>query len=275
MIFSKCKSAGAAIVGAGLLLSAAPATSATMDIKNFFAELKPLNASGVSGRADFTVDRMENTLTARINVSGLTPNRVHPQHLHGRFESSGCEISAPASSPVAGECLKGPVTRDSTIPTLEENDIDEDGFLETVEGLPAYGPIILNLANPDAGRDNLTFPMADADGTLDFFETYDLGTTDLLFDPLNQIEHEPDALISFLTDRVYVIHGVGVDVTDPTVVDTMFEINSLTDGPEYFPLLPAAADTVTPVPLPAAGLLLAGALGGLGALSARRARRKG
>jgi len=225
--------------------------------------------------ADFTINQMENTLTARINVSGLTPNKVHPQHLHGRFESSSCEISAPASSPVAGECLKGPVTRDSSIPTLEENDIDGDGFLETVEGLPAYGPIILNLADPDAGLGNLTFPTADSDGNLDFFETYDLGTTDLLFDPLNQTEHTPDALISFLTDRVYVIHGVEVDVTDSGVVGSLFEINSWTNGPEYFPLLPAAAGTVSPVPLPAAGLLLIAALGGLGGLGARRARRKG
>ncbi len=270
MFLSKIKFAGAAILGTGLLLSAAPAMSATVDIEKFFAELQPLNDSGVSGRANFTVDRVENTLTAQINVSGLTPNTVHPQHLHGRFEQSTCQTFAPPSSPVAGACLEGTMTRDSTIPTLDDNDIDNDGFLETVEGLPAYGPIILNLADAGAGLADLTFPMSDAEGNLDFFEIYDLSTTDLLFDPLNMITHQPDDLISLLTDRVYVIHGLEVDVSDPAVIGSLFEINSLTNGPEYFPLLPVAAGTVSPVPLPAAGVLLVVALGGLGAMRARR-----
>ena len=264
-----------AALGAGLALSAMPALSAPMDVSRFFAPLTTLNDSGITGRADFILDRSANTLTTKVNVSGLAPNTLHPQHLHGRFKQRGCTINAPSSSPVAGECLDGTRTRNSIIPTVARNDIDGDGFLETVEGLPAYGPIILNLADASAGRSALpgSFPMSDDMGNLMFTETYDLSTTDLLFDPLNGIEHEVSDLFS-LDKRVYVIHGVTVTNNNPAVPNDMFEIQGPTDGAEYITLLPGAAGQVQPVPLPAAGWMLLSALGGLGLLGRSTARRR-
>ncbi len=250
---------------------------ASAETMNFTAFLQELNNTGVSGSADFSLDTLANTLTANVNVSGLTPNTLHPQHIHGSFQQAGCVNFAPPSSPIAGLCLNGDTAAESNIPTLAANDIDGDGFLETVEGAPAYGPILLNLADASEPRSGLpgSFPMSDAAGNLMFTETYDLNMTDLLFDSLNGIEHEASDLFP-LTDRVYVIHGVTVDNDNPAVLNDMFEVQGQTDGFEYVVLLPAAAGEITmapsAIPLPAAGWMLAATLGGLGGL--RRMRRR-
>ena len=256
------------------LAAAAPATSSPLDATRFFTQLTPLNDSGVSGRVEFAVDRAANTLTANVRASGLTPNTLHPQHIHGRFVEGNCEIDAASASPIAGLCLRGPETRDSVVPSLAGNDIDGDGFLETVEGAPSYGPILLNLADASQPRSALpgSFPTSDAAGDVVFTETYDLSTTDLLFDPANGIEHDSADLFP-LSDRVYVIHGVTVNADDAGVPNDRFEVQGPTDGPEFIAMLPAAAGEIAPVPVPAAGVLLMGALGGLGLMRSRRASR--
>lgn len=118
--------------------------------------------------------------------------------------------------------------------------------------------------------------MSDAEGNLLLSETYDLDMTDLLFDPLNGIEHELSDLFP-LTNRVFVIHGVTVNNDNPAVANDMFEVQGPTDGFEYVTLLPGAAGEITmdmpaPIPLPAAGWMLLAAFGGLGGLSRMRRR---
>ena len=255
------------------------ASAATM---NYAGDLIALNSSGISGTVNFTLDTSANTLTANVMARGLTPNTLHPQHIHGRFAQAGCTQNAPASSPIAGACLDGTMAMESNIPSLPENDIDGDGFLETVEGAPAYGPIILSLGDPDQPRGALpgSFPMSDAAGNVDFTETYDLIATDLLFDSLNGIVHEPGDLFP-LDRRVYVIHGITVANANPAVMGDMFEVQGPTgpdgDGSsEFITLLPGAATELrlveqpAPVPLPAAAWSLIAGLGGLGALRLRR-----
>ena len=247
---------------AAALLAALPASAATT---TFRADLSPLNDTSVTGFASFVYDDVAQTLMVTVNASGLEPGTVHPQHIHGSFAQQGCDITAPADSPIAGLCLDGNMTADSTIPTVAENDIDGDGFLETVEGAPAYGPIILALGNADAGLDGLpgSFPMSDADGNVNFTETYDLGSTSLLFDTLNEIGHDASDLFP-LTDRVFVIHGVDVNNNMAAVDGDLFEIQGPTD--EYIALLPAAAgeiQLVEEVPAPAALGLLGLGLAGL------------
>lgn len=256
---------------AASLLAATPAAAAHIDY--YRASLTPLNNSGVGGIARFEHDTTANTLTVRVNASGLVPNTVHPQHIHGSFSASGCTDFAPASSPIAGACLDGSTAIESSIPTLAANDIDGDGFLETVEGAPAYGPIILNLADPAAGRAGLpgSFPLSDAEGNLDFTATYDLAMEDvdgtgLLFDTLNGIEHEVGDLFD-LMQRVFVIHG-----TTAGPGGGLFEVTGSTAPGEFVALLPAAAGEIEKVPEPAAiGLF---GMGLLGLAIARRRRRK-
>lgn len=265
-------SAAAAALGVGLALAAAPASAALLHYRADLTPLNPMVNSSVSGMATFIYDNTANTLSFTVHASGLDPNTVHPEHIHGLFEQAGCTNFAPAGSPIAGLCLDGTTAKDSHLPTVAQNDIDGDGFLETVEGTPAYGPILLNLSDPSAGLAGLpgSFPKSDAAGNLDFSATYDLNTTDLLFDTVNGIAHEPSDLFP-LTDRVFVIHGLFVNNDNPAVPNDMFEVQGPTH--QYVPLLPAAAGeivAVSAVPEPGTLGLLGAALAGFVGLGWRR-----
>lgn len=253
------------------IAGAAPATAAILEYQS---TLSTLNASGVTGTASFLHDTSANTLRVSVSAGGLTPNTVHPQHIHGAFATEGCTDVAPPGSAIAGACLDGNTAVDSTVPTLAD-DIDGDGYVETLEGAQAYGPIILTLGDAAAGRDGLpgSFPMSDAAGALSFETTYDLGSTDLLFDSLNGIEHEVGDLFP-LTDRVFVIHGLFVDNDQPAVDNDMFEVQGPTE--DYVVLLPVAAgeiEFVRDVPAPGALGLLGVGLLGLGWTGASRRRK--
>ncbi len=113
-------------------------------------ELTTLNRSGVTGSVE--VAMADGVLTARIEADGLEPNQVHITHIHGRVGADGSALN----SRVPSEAL----------------DLDRDGFVELAEGIPAYGPILLNLSSPQgAGLEG--FPTA-PDGKIRFEESYDL-----------------------------------------------------------------------------------------------------
>ena len=97
-------------------------------------DLAPLNSSGVYGEVELVLKG--NKLTIEIEASGLEPDKIHPQHIHG---------------------IDKPV-KNSTCPGLEA-DSDADGIISVTEGLPAYGPIILPLA---------PFDLVDASGKLEY-----------------------------------------------------------------------------------------------------------
>ena len=84
------------------------------------AQLKPLNGSGATGNASAVV-RNQKILHVETHAAGLTPDAPHAQHIH---------FGAQARH----EC-----------PTLAMDDSNRDGRLNTVEGTPAYGPIVISL----------------------------------------------------------------------------------------------------------------------------------
>lgn len=144
-----------------------------------------LNGSGVTGEAILAYDLQTNRLTVAISASGLEPDMIHIQHIHGFPDGT-----------------------DARTPTLAL-DSDGDGFIELAEGLTTYGPILLDLktnhAN-DSGADNghshdggglSGFPTA-PDGTIWFVESYQL--------PAGMLTDEP-----MLDLRELVIHGMTVD----------------------------------------------------------------
>ncbi len=92
----------------------------------FRADLQALNNSGVGGFVELA--RQGDRLTVRVQAEGLEANQTHVQHIHGRVGGNG-------------------EARDSNVPS-EAFDTDRDGFVELDEGLPSYGPILLNLASP-------------------------------------------------------------------------------------------------------------------------------
>jgi len=142
-----------------------------------------LNGSGVTGEAIVGYDEDADTITVAISATGLEPNMVHIQHIHGFPDGT-----------------------DSQTPTIAQ-DSDGDGYVELAEGLQTYGPILLNLTTDhsngsggdnghDHGGDLTGFPTA-PDGNIWFVETYQLPAGMLPSDPMLDL-------------REIVIHGLTV-----------------------------------------------------------------
>ncbi|EKE44800.1 hypothetical protein OCGS_1183 [Oceaniovalibus guishaninsula JLT2003] len=233
-----------AVLAAATLALTVPVTGWAATFK---AALTELNGSGVSGSVIFDVDRTANTLRARAEIFGLTPDRLHVNHIHGRFNDDG-------------------TPRDSILPTMDLDD-DGDGFVEVLEAAPNYGDILLSLepalALPDPDPSAVhSGPFADASGVLRYDLLFDLTDDSIFFSPVLGNDYT-SADIFPLHLREYVIHGLivpgGIDPSAP-------------DG-GFVATMPVAAAEISPVPLPgAAGLLLLG-LSGMGILGRRRMKR--
>ena len=118
--------AGAAILAA-FSMGVAPATAhdpkgdGKSDDKTVTlqADLTELNGSGASGSATVVV-RNQKIRHIEVDAQGLTPNAPHAQHIHYGEQA-------------LNEC-----------PTLAL-DANGDGRLNTIEGVPAYGPVVVSL----------------------------------------------------------------------------------------------------------------------------------
>ncbi|SEA51847.1 VPLPA-CTERM sorting domain-containing protein [Rubrimonas cliftonensis] len=225
------------LLGAVALATLTTTPAAANTIK-FFADLAPLSGSGVSGRADLALDTLTNALTVKISASGLAPNQLHVQHIHGLVNADG-------------------TPGDSRTPTLADDAApngDGDGIIELLEGVPAYGPILFSLTDETGA-----FPMA-PDGSIGFMQTYDLAASGNFGDGFNMGDLMP------LTFREIVIHGgflgaVGIDSGRPVE-----EANGVAGYKTFLPVAAGEIQAVAPVPLPAAAwMLIAGvaALAGL------------
>lgn len=229
----------AAVVPLGL-------STAALAGPTFSVTLTPLNNSGVSGTATFELNDAGDMLIAAVAATGLAPNQVHPQHIHGFDDPAMNSVIPPASAAGA------------------------DGILTVPEGAPFYGKVRLPLVTGESSG----FPMSDASGNLSYTHIFDnanaaaastgpggvagLGST--LAAPIISISD-----LFPLENREFVIHGVTVDG-------------------QYMATLPAAAGELvlvdgtggTPavVPLPGAGvagLATLGLTGGVGYVRRRRA----
>lgn len=132
------------------------------------------NNSGSTATADVNIDG--DSMTISIEGSGFTPDSPHAQHFHGSFDEA----------------------KDFTCPTSDA-DADGDGQVNTEEGLPAYGDIVISLTtegdtSPDSGLAVDRMPVADADGNLSYERTFDLpeGAGDALRN-LHIVQHGLDA----------------------------------------------------------------------------------
>jgi hypothetical protein len=110
------------------------------------AELAELNGSGAYGRATVVV-KGDSILRIGVRARGLTPDAPHAQHIHYGQQA-------------LNEC-----------PGLAQ-DVNGDGRLTTVEGVPAYGPVAVSLTttgdtSPASVLAVDRFPFA-KDGRLDY-----------------------------------------------------------------------------------------------------------
>ncbi|CAM4370997.1 hypothetical protein [Gillisia limnaea] len=102
-----------------------------------------LNGSNSSVFAYFQVKG--NVLKATVLAAGVTPNQMHPQHIHGL--DSGANATCPPASA----------------------DTDGNGLISIAEGLPFYGPVLLPL-----DFENGDFPMASSDGSYIYQRTFNI-----------------------------------------------------------------------------------------------------
>lgn len=147
------KSALAIPGSAFLILAGAAGASAE---ENYQMELTDTmgNKSGSSSTAQLTVDG--DSMTIKIQGEGFTPNSPHAQHFHGSFTDD----------------------KKFTCPTSAA-DADGDGQVNTEEGLPMYGDVMLSLTtegdtSPKSGLAVERMPTADADGNLSYSRTIEL-----------------------------------------------------------------------------------------------------
>ncbi len=145
--------------------------------KIYTVDFSALNESGVSGSAELTLTGDQ--LTVKVSATGLEPNRVHPQHIHGFMENK----------------------RNSTCPTSSA-DTNGDGIVDLGEGAPFYGPVLLELYVPID-----EFPVADANGVLSFERTFTLGETEFT----EEGEVISRSALSPLQNRAIVLHGMTVN----------------------------------------------------------------
>lgn len=136
-------------------------------------------------------------LQAEVRVDGAPSEIVHVQHIHA-----------------AEKC-----------PTLSD-DANGDGFLDVVEGLPSYGPILLaldgDLTDHDGGSE--FFPMADSEGSYHYMESADL--TQIMMDLMSEERGDNPVLEMLqgplnLSGRTIVVHGVPEEVELPLSVESI------------------------------------------------------
>lgn len=158
----------------------------------YVSELMPLN-QGTHTVADGTIWIPTADATADIRIKaddfritvrarGVTPGTLHPQHIHAGMQC----------------------------PTMAD-DVNHDGFVDVIEGLPKYGPILVSLDDNlnDFGM-SLAFPTADDRGTYRYRETASMSALeDGIMGPLD------------VDSRHVVIHGVDPSTPLPDTVASL------------------------------------------------------
>lgn len=184
------------------------------EVKMFEAYLTPLNNSGVTGKATikYTVNGNFEVL---INAKGLSPNRVHPQHIHGFAPDSDMPNKKAVCPPASAA--------------------GDDGILTLVEGLPFYGGVLVPLDNKlvPLTSDNMPYVGYGA-GDLTYYEMEATKALVQAFDNMyDGTQTEADLK---LINRVIVLHGAFVK--DGMVMQRYSE------GAEYDASLPVACGEI-------------------------------
>ncbi|RAK09477.1 hypothetical protein ATI53_106714 [Salipiger aestuarii] len=148
-----------------------------------------------------------------MTATGVTPDQVHAQHIHGLFDGDGAAV-------------------DSVTPTLAD-DANKDGMVEVLEGVGQYGDVLPPL------DDDGEMPTVSGWGTYTFIQSYDLDDDSLFGSPVTGNDYTSDDILP-LALREIVIHGI--DVPDGIGAGTGNDVDGGTNG--YTGILPTAAGEI-------------------------------
>jgi len=243
-----------AALGAAAVMPFVGMTSAFAANGDTMANLKPVPLNDVKGSGSAMVSVKGNMLTVTMAASGLVKDQPHAAHIHFSAE-------ARHECPVAGD------------------DAKDDGHLNTTDGGPAYGEVVVSLTKTgDTSADSVL--------AVDRFDTASGGTISY---ERGSIEVSNDVAEAIADGKsVVVIHGVDyndngkydgdaksdldpslpTEATDPALCGVLFAApagGAATGGGG------TASDTTAPLALGGGLLLLAM---GSGAYTFRRARNQ-
>ncbi|MFD7915507.1 hypothetical protein ACFV30_33160 [Streptomyces sp. NPDC059752] len=159
--------------------------------KAYQIDLAQLNNSGSSGTVMLTIKG--NQLTVQIESKGMVPGQPSAQHLHG--STKGHDFHCP----------------DMT------DDKDGDGVLSNTEATHDYGDINISLTTggdtkPTSGLDVLRMPVADAQGTIRYKRTIEVGQDVVThIKDLHVVQHGIDRN----KNKKYDFEGAGKSELDP------------------------------------------------------------
>ncbi len=171
------------LVGAVTVAVAAPVVAAAPG--SFSVSLSPIPhdpaADGGSNVTSSSTLSLQGTrLTVNLTASGLSPNLPHLIHIHGVLQARN-------------ECPRLAADK-------PKNGGDGNGLIDTLEGLPAYGPILVTFSTSGdtsaaAGFNLSTASFSDAAGNLTYSRTFKI----------------PQKIASDLSDLHVVIHGLDLN----------------------------------------------------------------
>lgn len=177
------------VAAVSLLAFVVAATSSTAaqsggKAEKFQAKLKPVphdpakdSGSNVKGVVNL-LTRRDGTLKVRLHAQGTSARLPHAVHIHGK------------DHPEVAHC-PGADRRD---------DIENDGLIETAEGLDDYGPVLVSFTTRgDTSEESILaldrFPVAKRNGQLSYKRTFDV----------------PLSIASRIGDHHIVVHGADLD----------------------------------------------------------------
>ncbi len=198
---------------AALALCLTSATAASAD-QTFTMDLSDTMGNQSGSQSTATVKLKGDRMTVTIHGTGFTPKSPHAQHFHGSFDAN----------------------KDFTCPTSSA-DKDGDGQVNTEEGLPMYGDIIISLTTKGdtSAKSGLAIdrmPVADADGNLDYKRTIKLpaGAGDKLknlhvvqhgLDANGNDKYDLDALGESTFAKSLGVEGIPEEATNPATCGTV------------------------------------------------------
>ena len=167
------------ILAVGAFAAAVPAAVAAADGAAHHAQLAsvphdPIASGNSHTTAKATLVREGDYVIARVHVEGAAPGLVHAQHIHG-LGLHAC-------------------------PTIAR-DVNHDGLINTLEGAPDYGPVVVSLTvsgdtSPASTLAVTRFPAADSHGMYNYVRKL----------------HVPDEISQAIADNLdqfhIVVHGI-------------------------------------------------------------------